>query len=91
MKKVKCTEIWHPFHNLQDIVSGICNIYNSLPESLKEMIAFEYNAIYNNSSVCMKLKTAGNTFRINKSIVFIFTVAFYRDKILLLIILDWLH
>lgn len=55
------------------------------------MIAFEYNAIYNNSSVCMKLKTAGNTCRINKSIVFIFTVAFYRDKILLLIIFDWLH
>lgn len=55
------------------------------------MIAFEYNAIYNNSSVCMKLKTAGNTCRINKSTVFIFTVAFYRDKILILIIFNWLH
>lgn len=33
MKKVKCTQIWHPFHSLQDIVSSICNTYNSLPES----------------------------------------------------------
>lgn len=55
------------------------------------MIAFEYNAIYNNSSVCMKLKTAGNTCSINRSTVFIFTKAFYRDKILPLVIFSWLH
>ena len=52
-------EIWHPFHNLQDIALRVRNTYNSLPENWKEMIAFEYNAFYNNSLVCMKFKTAG--------------------------------
>ena len=37
-----------------------------MPENWTEMIAFEYNAFYNNSLVCMKFKTAGFPNRIFK-------------------------
>lgn len=36
----------------------------------KEMIAFEYNAFFSNSPVCMKLDSAGHSYRINKSTIF---------------------
>lgn len=51
-------------------VFSVCNTYNLLPESKKEMIAFEYNAFFNNSPVCMKLDSVGHSYRINKSIIF---------------------